>query len=51
MLYLIMCWQKFLMKKCAYQDVVARCADAVEVWISSGIEQAMNQYNSSGNDD
>jgi len=30
-----------------YQDVVARCADAVEVWISSGIEQAMNQYNSS----
>jgi len=30
----------------AYQAVVERCAEAVEVWVRSGIEQAMSQYNS-----
>lgn len=32
----------------AYQAVVQRCAEAVEVWAGSGIEQAMSQYNSNG---
>ena len=33
----------------SYQEVVQRCAEAAAVWVSSGIEQAMSQYNSTDN--
>lgn len=34
-----------------YQEIISRSADAVEVWVNSGIDQAMNLYNYKKNEE